>query len=221
MIVDAHPVHHEIQSLFTFHLEREQNIPHIAKVDLNLDLETRDSSVNLSKVFALKEVVDAVRSFLDKAFAKVSFVKVTLEITNLCSDAIAIVGDGEHIEHLLETAIDCLGKTFKQATGVVSVIIHELKRPSDGAFLLKALFQEDEGISSRNKNRCLDMCKKYIAISLRKKLTIFGLVQEDALQKTKDESLAGYKNQEEVHYHDDAIIVKKDDTHVMIYLSRA
>jgi hypothetical protein len=211
MFVDVpHYFHHEIQSLFTFFGTNEKVIPPITKVDFVTHEE------DVSKIFSLREVVDAVMVFLGNSFAKIPFAKVKLEIINLCTEAIAIMGDSTKLQHLMEAAVAGIEKTITHATEVVNVIIHELKRPSDGAFLLKALFEEGTKESSEDTKCCLAMCKKYVAISLKKKLDSIGIMHAD-LKKQKKEA---DEYHEEVSYYDDAIIVTKSDGHVMIYLSR-
>ena len=176
----------------------------------SLDLDLGDAL----ETFSLREVVSAVISFLEESYTKVKF-----KLTSLCGEAFSMAGDKLQLQTVLRNAVAVLEKSFYGARGIIDVFVHELKRPSDGLFLLQSLFREPktEEIlrSTEDSDSSKEIRSQFLAVSLKKTFEAFDSLGSRAHIREKNSGL------EEVSYFDGGVILKKGSAHITIYLSKS
>lgn len=158
------------------------------------------------EMFSLKEVVIAVTTFLKNIVSK----HKKIEVSNLCGDDVPVVGNKSLLQNMIGNAVKSVEESFKNEIGIISVIIHDLKRAADAVLLPKGDEYCDASISEKeiidNKVR-----SKYVAVSVLRKAKSFGGVTPRT--STTDEKA-------EVTYCDMGVIVKKTPSNIVIYLAR-
>lgn len=171
--------------------KKEENTPHISA-----------RSAFLPEEFSLKSVVSAVVDYLNSMFTKL----VNIEIKNLCTKDVSINGNKKQLHDVLGVTIGMVLKSFQNRKGVISVIIHDLKRSSDNALLPKETVCNDSSTEKESRD-------KYVAISVRK-------VDVVHFEKKDDTDSRNYEGSE-VSYYDGGVIVRTKSAHAIIYLTRA
>jgi hypothetical protein len=204
---DAFPGLEGIESLFSARqIGKKIGEENLIPVSVDIPKNTEAPCASVPKSFLLKEVVSAVLALIGGTFTR-----VTLEISNLCSEGLALVGSSLQLQGILVNALEGIKKSFQGTQGVIDVIIYELKRPSDGVFLMKTLFQ-DFSLFQEKKKICQELCSKYIAISMKKKFTNSS---SSVVVQNEDEDKEG------VSYFDGGFIFKKDMACVTVYLLKS
>lgn len=167
-----------------------------------------DSLGNLNEtkeMFSLKEVVIAVTTFLKNVVSKLK----KIEVSNLCGDDVPVVGNKSLLQNMIGNAVKSVEESFKNEIGIISIIIHDLKRAADVVLLPKGDKYCDASVSEKviidNTVR-----GKYVAVSVLRKAKSFG----GMTPRTSTDEKA------EVTYCDMGVIVKKTPSNIVIYLAR-